>query len=276
MLTLRSRAVGGVVRVSVLLPEDYYAHPRRNYAVLLLLHGKGGDHKSWPKVGAERTVAGRPLLVVMPDGGVDGWYSDAYGAQSSAPDNPVLAWSAFHLRELVPWIDAHYRTLGGRAHAVAGASMGGYGALSYAVQRPDLFSAAGSFSGVVHPTINYPAGPAYLTGQRVVGDPCVWGDYRAQRAVWEAADPTVQVDRLRGTRLYLAARSGAPFGPYDAAVPGSTYGPTVEHVIWQMTTALHSQLLLRGIPHTAELVQHGGHSWSYWREDLARFLDLAV
>jgi S-formylglutathione hydrolase FrmB len=53
-------------------------------------------------------------------------------------------------RELVPWIDATYRTIAARrGRAIAGVSMGGYGALSYAARHPDTFAAAASFSGAL-------------------------------------------------------------------------------------------------------------------------------
>src|SRR3954451_25262440 len=54
------------------------------------------------------------------------------------------------MRQLVPWIDAHYRTIGKRSgRATAGLSMGGNGAMSYASRHPDLFVSASSLSGAV-------------------------------------------------------------------------------------------------------------------------------
>src|SRR5205823_5770656 len=55
---------------------------------------------------------------------------------------------------VIPAIDRRFRTLANRAHrAIAGFSMGGYGAVALAARHPDLFAAVGGFSGVVHITI---------------------------------------------------------------------------------------------------------------------------
>jgi pimeloyl-ACP methyl ester carboxylesterase len=86
------------------------------------------------------------MIVVMPDGGAMGWYTDWY-----AGDRPVQPrWETYHVGELVPWIDATYRTIAARrGRAIAGLSMGGFGALSYAARHPGTFAAAASFSGAL-------------------------------------------------------------------------------------------------------------------------------
>ncbi|TMB02806.1 MAG: hypothetical protein E6J70_06435, partial [Deltaproteobacteria bacterium] len=85
-----------------------------------------------------------PLIIVMPDAGHDseaGWYSDwADGSRQ---------WETFHTRVLVRYVDGHFRTLRLAHRAVAGLSMGGFGAMSYAARHPGLFQAAASFSGAV-------------------------------------------------------------------------------------------------------------------------------
>ena len=55
-----------------------------------------------------------PVVVVMPDGGYNGWYSDWYGSDRAAHMSVAPAWETFHLRELLPYIDAHYRTISAR------------------------------------------------------------------------------------------------------------------------------------------------------------------
>lgn len=82
------------------------------------------------------------VLVVMPRGGSGGFYTD----WRRDPER-VNQWERFHIGRLVPFIDATYRTRATRAfRAVAGLSMGGFGAMRYAARHPDLFAAAGSFS----------------------------------------------------------------------------------------------------------------------------------
>jgi S-formylglutathione hydrolase FrmB len=74
-----------------------------------------------------------------------GWYSDWKGETDGhfAPQ-----WETYHITQLVPFIDANFNTIKNRSgRAIAGASMGGFGALKYAGRFPGVFSAVGSFSG---------------------------------------------------------------------------------------------------------------------------------
>ena len=137
--TATSDALGRSTSIRVLLPEGYA--DGRSYPVLLLLHGCCDDYRSWVDKGrAEQLTAPYPLIVVMPDGGTNGWYSDPY-----AGGTPKYETYAFD--ELLPWVDATFRSTGRRA--VAGLSMGGFGALTYAARHPGVFDAAASYSGVV-------------------------------------------------------------------------------------------------------------------------------
>src|SRR5258708_6561547 len=127
-LTFRSRALNGTVRADVMLPVGYDPHGATRYPVLYLLHGHGGNHVDWPSHGVDKVVGNLPVIVVMPDGGYDGWYSDWYGTDADG-HTPASApgWETFHFRELLPWVDATYRTIADRpGRAVAGLSMGGF------------------------------------------------------------------------------------------------------------------------------------------------------
>src|SRR3954454_1424072 len=146
-LTIRTPALAAPTKVRVLLPDGYAASPRRRYPVLYLLHGAGDDAGAWTRSGdAERLTAGRPLIVVMPDGGRGGWYTNWY--RDGGGGRP--AWETYHVDQLIALVDRCFRTIAARhGRAIAGLSMGGFGALSYAARHPDLFAAAASFSGGV-------------------------------------------------------------------------------------------------------------------------------
>ena len=89
-------------------------------------------------------TAGQPLIVVMPDGGRGGWYSNWHNGGRGGPP----AWESYHIGQLIPLVDRRFRTVAARrGRAIAGLSMGGFGAFSYAARHPDLFTAAASFSG---------------------------------------------------------------------------------------------------------------------------------
>src|SRR4051794_7871982 len=146
-LTFTTPALESETHVRVLLPDGYDASGRTRYPVLYLLHGSVDDYKSWTDKGdAEAITKGVPLIVVMPDAGQFGNYTNWYNDGGYGPPR----WENFHIRQLVPWIDAHYPTTAARrARAVAGLSMGGGGAMSYAARHPGLFVSASAFSGAV-------------------------------------------------------------------------------------------------------------------------------
>src|SRR4051812_11115482 len=73
--TLRTPSMPADVHVRVLRPTGY--DPARRYPVLYLLNGCCEDWRSWTDLGgAEAITAGLPLIVVMPEGGYDGNYTD--------------------------------------------------------------------------------------------------------------------------------------------------------------------------------------------------------
>ena len=141
-------AVNGPHRVRITLPNNYFQSGTTRFPVLYLLHGgAGGNSAQWTTGGGavEPITNNRPLITVMPDGGKVGWYTN-WKTQTNGAQN----WADFHLNQLIPWIDSNLRTIaskGGRA--IAGLSMGGFGAVRYAQDRPDMFAYVGSFSGAV-------------------------------------------------------------------------------------------------------------------------------
>ena len=101
-------------------------------------HGAVDDYRSWSDKGdVEAITAGSDLIVVMPDSGAFQGYVDWFNAGRFGPP----AWETYHVGELIPWIDANYRTLASRrGRAIAGLSMGGGGAMHYAAKHPGCSS----------------------------------------------------------------------------------------------------------------------------------------
>lgn len=135
--------------VNVLLPDGYDSG--RRYPVIYLLHGGGDptganpvDFRWWHQHGnVVPNTAGKDVIVVMPDGGVAGWYCNPVHTATGPKD-----WETFHMAQLLPWVDANFRTFAeydGRA--VMGYSMGGFGALKYAAKYYGHFCAVTSVSG---------------------------------------------------------------------------------------------------------------------------------
>jgi S-formylglutathione hydrolase FrmB len=84
----------------------------------------------------------RPMIYVFPDGQTNSFYGDAFDGHKQVHSNVIS--------EIVPYVDANFRTLGDRRYrAIDGFSMGGYGALMYAAKRTDLFSAVVGYAGAL-------------------------------------------------------------------------------------------------------------------------------
>lgn len=183
------------VTVRVYLPPGYDPGRSVPYRTLYLLHGGGDTYDTWTTRGdvvARLRAAAFDGIVVMPTGGMTGWYTDWAGRTDGyfAPK-----WETYHLGQLIPWIDANFHTVPDRTGRwLAGVSMGGYGTLRYAAAHLDLFSAIGAFS----PGIDLRAKPA----QRTISD-SMWqsgaaiawqdaGEYRVNKYEPGSSFPDVQ------------------------------------------------------------------------------------
>lgn len=124
----------------VMLPANYGRSARR-FPVLYLLHGASGGESDWTtRTNLAAYVERYHLIVVMPGVG-DSWYANSAGDARARYEDAIV-------RDLIPHIDAKYRTLAGwHGRAVAGLSMGGFGAMKFALRYPQLFAFAASFSG---------------------------------------------------------------------------------------------------------------------------------
>ncbi|WP_328897588.1 alpha/beta hydrolase [Streptomyces sp. NBC_00236] len=198
-------AIGWDPAVNVLLPDGYHTDGRR-YPVLYLLHGGGTDQDfiTFDRAGIRAWTAGRPVIVVMPDGGHAGWYSNPVSS-NAGPRN----WETFHIAQLLPWIDANFRTYAeydGRA--VAGFSMGGFGALKYAARYYGHFASVSAHSGpaslrrdagLVGHWANASSAAVELAGGTVYGVP-LWDEARVS-----ADNPVERIESYRNKRVFLVA-----------------------------------------------------------------------
>ena len=255
--TLATAAVpGGRTRVRILLPSGYRRDATRRYPVLYLLHGALGDETSYTEqdFGLREHTAKLPLIVVMPDSGTGGGYTNWWNDGRGGPPR----WETYHVRQLLPWIDARYRTLGKReGRAVAGLSMGGDGAFKYASKHPDLFVAAHAFSGAVDLNVLAPfleQGP-------------VNGPYATQEVRWRGNNAWDLADNLRGLDLALRTGNGEPGGRYGNGVwPNGL--DVVEVGCHLANVSLHRRLRQLGLAHIWDDYGPGAHTVPYWNRDL--------
>ena len=267
-LTLSTPALAKPTHVRVLLPSGYRKQKPRRYPVLYLLHGAFGNSADWTQVGAAESITGgRKLIVVMPDGGQGGWYTDWVNRGQGGPPE----WETFHIGQLIPWVDDRYRTDARRGErAIAGLSMGGFGAMSYAARHPALFSWAGSFSGAVD-IVNY-LPVAAVIDLEAPADGGLPGDQFGDRVLaepnWRAHNPWDLAENLRGMTLVVDTGNGQP-GPLD---PADKPFDAIEYGVHDMSVLFHQRLLSLGIAHTWNDYGPGTHSWPYWQRDLAEGL----
>ena len=150
-LWYHSAVTGMIRRACVYTPPGYDRDPSKRYPVLYLQHGAGESERAWTAQGHANFIldnliaAGKaePMILVMENG---------YAARAGAPQEPGSrgneAFADMAAADLIPTIDAEYRTLADRDHrAIAGLSMGAGQALRTGLGHLDLFSSVAAFSG---------------------------------------------------------------------------------------------------------------------------------
>jgi S-formylglutathione hydrolase FrmB len=274
-----SPALGRAVDVRILLPVGYNPRAARRYPVLYLFHGTSGGASDWvTQGGAETTTERLPLITVMPDAGFDfdggGWFTDWVDRTTALGPSQ---WETFHIRDLVPWVDANLHTVRGRqGRAIAGLSQGGFGSTTYAARHPDLFSSVASFSGA--PEIA--RDPEVAVGATAVIEATAYGldgvqpeamfGSRITNAInWAGHDPASLIENLRATSIHLWTATGLD-GPYDPQPnPGAT---GIEALTHGSTLRFHDHLVEADVPSDYHDYTYGTHTWAYWTRDLQEYV----
>ena len=244
----QTAAIGWNPGINVLLPDDYRTSGR-TYPVLYMLHGGAADFRQFDFLGIRDLTAGKPIIVVMPDGGQAGWYSNPVNS-FVGPRN----WETFHIAQLLPWIEANFRTYAeydGRA--VGGFSMGGFGALKYTAKYYGHFASVSAHSGpaslrrdfglVVH-WANITSAVLDLAGGTVYGAP-LWDQARVS-----ADNPIERIESYRNKRIFMVAgTSPDPLNWFDSVNETQVLAGQRE---------FRERLSAAGIPHESHEVP-GGH-----------------
>jgi S-formylglutathione hydrolase len=134
--------------VSIYLPPSYATSPARRYPVVYLLHGftdaddlwfglRGQHFVNVPVAVDKAWAAGAAEMIVVMPNAYTKFAGSMYSNSAATGD-----WESYVARELVAYMDGHYRTIAGReGRGLAGHSMGGYGALRIGMKYPDVFAA---------------------------------------------------------------------------------------------------------------------------------------
>lgn len=256
---ISANASNGPNRIRITLPNDYFQNPTGRYPVVYLLHGgAGGNAAQWTTGGgaAELITNNKRVITVMADGGKVGWFTNWVN-----PGNSTQKWLDYYVNQVIPWTDGNLRTIAAKnGRAIAGLSMGGFGAVRIAQARPDLFGSVASFSGAVD---------LGDLGTRTV----IWeqslqsgfpgnGPFGSSSTTWNAADPMKRPEKLAGMQVLLYAGSGI----HDADVLERTMGASTDRFSKKLTAA--------GVPHfwwmygrpgpSSPFACDGGHNFSCW------------
>jgi S-formylglutathione hydrolase FrmB len=118
---------------NVIFPPAYENEKDTRFPVLYFLHGMGGSYKGYTEgTKIPEFAAQHRIIIVFPEGG-NGFYADS-------ATRPEDKYESYIIRELITEVDKNFRTVASRkARAVAGISMGGYGALKFGLKYPDKF-----------------------------------------------------------------------------------------------------------------------------------------
>jgi len=239
-----SPAVAGRLRLAVYLPAGYASSGRR-YPVVYFLHGlpaAAGSFRGADFLARALASSGRRAIIVAPQGARD---------NDSDPEyldwGPGRNWETAISRDVVGYVDSHFRTIGARqGRAIVGLSAGGYGAVMLALHHLSAFSVVESWSGYFHPTDA--AGVHAL-------------DLGSQRANANASAHAFVTTLRRGF-----ARRPTFFAFYVGS--GDARFRNENRVF-------HRELAAAGVPHLFRIYP-GGHQQSVWNAHARAWLAVAV
>ena len=276
-------------RAFVYTPPDYDKNASARYPVLYLQHGAGEDETGWGAQGRTGFImdnliaAGKakPFIIVMENGGNIGGGGGRRGGgpggaaaapgAAPAPAAPAPAaaagappargpgggFTAFErvlLDDLIPYIDANFRTLADQPHrAMAGLSMGGMQTRSIGLAHLDTFSHIGIFSG------------GSITAEEAAAIP----DFKQKVKLVFVSYGSREIDSP-ARRGGAAPGAAAPGGARGGAGPGGGRGGNA-------TTAKADMEALKqaGINSHFYVSPQTAHEWQSWRRSLHEFAPLA-
>jgi S-formylglutathione hydrolase FrmB len=224
---------------NVYLPDGYETG-RLRYPVMYLLHGNGGDENEWVAKGEAQKTIDRliedgmmpPAVIVLPSATTT-WYVDRKEPMETA-----------FLNDLMSEIERKFRVINNRmGRVIGGVSMGGYGALRFALKNPEMFAAV----ALVSPAIYVPE-PPENSSPRQVG---VFGADGYDPEVWKSLNYTTLLDAFLAKKVSMPVHFSS--GDHD------------EFQIEYHTTVLHKVWRDNKLP--AELrVIDGGHNWDAFKQ----------
>jgi putative tributyrin esterase len=239
--TFHSPSLARDEKYRVILPAGYGSSNHR-YPVLYLLHGAMGSYVDWEtKSHVVETFHDLPLIVVMPEG-AEAWYTNS----ATVPQD---RYEDYIVKDLVQDVEDKFRAIRAQyGRAIAGLSMGGYGATKFALKYPNMFAVAASFSGA----FEVPNGIERLPESNFHNE-------------WlKIFGPATRPGRSDEDPIQLIQKVSASVVPYLWLSCG-----TSDHLLDYNREVVHALQ-----QHKIAYEYHetpGDHTWEYWDEQLRAF-----
>ena len=208
----------------VYVPPGYDDEPLARYPSVYVIQGYTGHVAMW----ANRQPYRQPFVetadAVFASGlapgcvvvYVDAW--TAYGGSQFVDSPGTGAYHSYLCEEVVPWVDARYRTIADReSRAISGKSSGGFGAMITPMLRPDLFGALATHAGDTLYELSYVPefGKAVRALRDYDGDISRWWDEFRSRTSFTKKEDEVLLILLGCTACFSARPDGTPELPFD-------------------------------------------------------------
>ncbi|MDD4991837.1 MAG: alpha/beta hydrolase family protein [Paludibacter sp.] len=253
---IKSNILNYPVKYSVYLPADYDTS-LRSYPVVYLLHGSSDNETSWIQFGEVNRYIDDciqngsfpPAIFILPDAKLS-WYCNDVDKKT--------AWRDMFITELMPTVEKAYRIRTKREfRAIAGNSMGGFGAMSIALAYPELFSTCIPMSAALFTDdelINmednrYSDRFAALCGAGLKGKDRITEN-------WKSISPFHLIEKQATNKNY-PIRFYFDCGDKDFLIKGNFM--------------MHIKMNELNIPHEFR-IRGGLHNWPYWRSGLPDIL----
>lgn len=250
-IRFESKLLNTTIPYNVILPTDYDTSPTTRYAVLYLLHGLTGHFSDWVSRSNVADYAQKyRLIVVMPEGN-DGWYTNS---ATVATDK----YESYILDELIPNVQQRYRTIEARyGRAIAGLSMGGYGAIKFGLKSPRTFAFAASMSGAFGVTrfTEKDVGQLWHASLKLFGP--LGSETRKANDLFDI------VENMPAARI-----ASLPYFYFDC-------GTEDVPLIFTFNRDLAKLMVEKKIAHEFRQLP-GDHSWAYWNRQVKHILEIAA
>lgn len=262
-----SAIMGRDVPYTIYLPPDYDTS-ERDYPIVYLLHGGGGNDADWVNNGEIKHVMDKgiadgtltPMIIACHDASRNEQKVPRTFFQNDADGK--LRWGDMFTEEFMPFIEKNYRVRP-KARGIGGLSMGGYGALMFALQKPGSFQVVIALSA----TVFTPEQFENMTEK----------DYHVffSKAYGEELKGRDRLSEFYYKSNPLALMNALPAEDLKKQKLFFDCGAEDGLKLYEGNAAMHKVLMDKGVPHDFT-IRAGAHTWSFWRKGIVEGLRFAT